>query len=93
MAALPPADVKSPPAYNVLPDTASASTGYWYCIPDPTSDQLVPFHCATEELSLNCSVAKLPPAYNVLPDTTSANTPLFRPDPTSDQALPFHWAT
>ena len=44
LAALPPAVVKSPPAYNVLPDTASALTSPF--IPEPRADQLLPFHCA-----------------------------------------------
>ena len=48
LAALPPAVVKSPPAYNVLPDTASADTQVVIAsfIPEPRADQLLPFHCA-----------------------------------------------
>ena len=44
---MPPAVVKSPPAYNVLPDTASAYTQLFKpFIPEPRADQLLPFHCA-----------------------------------------------
>ena len=45
LAALPPAVMKLPPAYKVLPDTASANTGP-PGIPEPTGDQLLPFHWA-----------------------------------------------
>ena len=71
LAALPPADVKSPPAYSVPPDTASAYTGP--SIPAPRADQLLPFHCAML-LAVPARNVKSPPAYNVPPDTASANT-------------------
>src|SRR5205823_9752504 len=53
VAALPPAVVKSPPAYRSLPDTASADTN-WF-IPEPKADQPMPSHLAM-------LVAALPPA-------------------------------
>src|SRR5665213_1759501 len=81
LAAMPPAVEKSPPAYNVLPDTASAYTPL--SIPEPTGDQLLPFHRAT---------APEMTAYNVLPDTASADTPPLIPEPGDDQVLPFHFA-
>ena len=40
----PPAGVNAPPAYRSLPDTASAYTSL--LIPDPSADQLLPFHLA-----------------------------------------------
>ena len=46
LAALPPAVVKSPPAYRLLPDTASAYTQRSSFIPEPSADQLLPFHLA-----------------------------------------------
>jgi hypothetical protein len=50
LAAVPPAVVKWPPAYRSLPDTASADTHGvhpWAApIPEPSGDQLVPFHLA-----------------------------------------------
>ena len=42
--ALVPAVVKLPPAYNALPDAASAHTSLF--IPEPSADQLLPSHCA-----------------------------------------------
>src|SRR5437879_5051055 len=51
LAMLPPAVVKWPPAYTLLPDTASATTagplnGSVGPIPEPSADQLLPFHLA-----------------------------------------------
>src|SRR6266567_3095106 len=40
----PPAVVNWPPAYRSLPDAASALT--WLFIPEPSADQLLPFHLA-----------------------------------------------
>src|SRR6266566_2496025 len=53
LAALPPAVVNCPPAYRLLPATASAATKP--SIPEPSADQLLPFHLAME-------LAGLPPA-------------------------------
>src|ERR1039457_148589 len=101
VAALPPACVTAPRAYNVLPDTASADTSLPNCppdIPEPRADQLLPFHCAMLVAALPPAVVKWPPAYNVPPDTASASTPGAKksppeiPDPRADQLLPFHWA-
>ena len=82
--------MKSPHAYNALPDTASASTSPF--IPEPSADQLLPFHCAMALADTPPAVAKLPPAYNVLSDTASASTLASIPEPRADQLLPFHCA-
>src|SRR5438094_1003138 len=44
LATLPPAVVKLPPAYTLLPDTASADTTL--SIPEPNAVQLFPSHLA-----------------------------------------------
>src|SRR5262249_60711915 len=41
----PPAVVNKPPAYKSVPDTASAFTSLFS--PEPSADQLLPFHLAT----------------------------------------------
>jgi hypothetical protein len=78
MAGLPPAIVKLPPAYSVLPDTASAYTVPWNrelaLIPDPGIDQLLPSHRARLLAHAPPAFVKLPPPYSVLPDTASAYT-------------------
>src|SRR2546425_613641 len=58
LVALRPAVVKSPPAYRLLPDTASARRtvlGPGSLRPEPRADQLLPFHLAM-------LVAAIPPA-------------------------------
>src|SRR4029079_18383913 len=79
LAALPPAVVKIPPAYKSLPDTANAFTlvpasSPPLVTPEPSADQLLPFHLPTE----------LPAAaYTSLPDTASADTGLLIPEPSA----------
>src|SRR6266702_3312489 len=96
MAGPPPAVVKLPPAYTSLPDTASADTALF--IPEPSADQLLPFHLAMELAALPPAVVNSPPAYTLLPDTASADTlmglplPPPTPEPSADQMLPFHLA-
>src|SRR6266704_268097 len=71
----PPAVVNPPPAYRSLPDTASAYTKLLPPrTPEPSADQLLPFHLAMELAALPPAVVKSPPAYTVLPDTASAYT-------------------
>src|SRR5206468_3441984 len=103
LAVLPPALLNRPPAYTSLPDTASAYTmgGYWppwppQHIPEPSADQLLPFHLAMIFAPLSPAVVNTPPAYTSPPDTASAYTeralrsssPI--PEPSADQLLPFH---
>src|SRR5213593_4207952 len=83
LAALPPAVVKSPPAYRSLPDTASAYTTL--SIPEPSADQLLPFHLAIRLAALPPAVVNPPPAYRSLPDTASAHTMAFIPEPSAVQ--------
>ena len=45
LALTPPAVVKWPPAYTLLPDTTSPLTRSF--IPEPSADQMLPFHRAT----------------------------------------------
>src|SRR5260370_41482647 len=61
---LPPAVVNAPPAYRSLPDTASART-VWFS-PEPSRDQLLPFHLAMLLAELPPAVVKRPPAYTSL---------------------------
>src|SRR5260370_32198937 len=92
-AALPPASVNPPPAYRSLPDTASANTVP--PSPEPSADQLLPFHLAIRLAALQPAFVKSPPAYTSLPDTASADTlpmspPLIIPEPSPHQLLPSH---
>ena len=79
LAARPPAIVKSPPAYSVLPLTASAYTGP--STPEPRACQLLPSQVATWLAATPPAVVKLPPAYSVLPLTASASTSPSMPEP------------
>jgi hypothetical protein len=72
----------------VLPDNAKASTSAPFTgvdIPEPSVDQLLPFHCAMRLalVSLPADV-KAPPAYKVLPETAKAITVLFTPELSGD---------
>src|SRR6266511_3477658 len=95
---VPPAVVKPPPAYRSLPDTTSADTeakGLGPPIPEPSADQLLPFHLAMFVATLPPAVVKAPPAYRSLPDTASAYTKGLGPpipEPSAVQLLPFHLA-
>src|SRR5439155_683811 len=63
-------------------------------IPEPSADQLLPFHLAIPLAGLPPAVAKTPPAYKSLPDTASADTtgppgsPPPTPEPIADQLHP-----
>src|SRR5438445_8719671 len=59
----PPAVKKLPPAYRLLPDTVSADTTP--SIPDPSADQLVPFHLAMLVAEMPPAVVKPPPRIHV----------------------------
>src|SRR6266403_1107537 len=72
LAALPPAVMNKPPAYTLLPDTASAPTPP--SIPEPSADQLLPSHLAMFVAAMPPAVVNPPPAYTSLPDTASALT-------------------
>lgn len=61
-------------------------------MPDPSGDQLLPFHFAIPMAVVPPAVVKRPPANRLLPDTASADTASFIPSPTGDQLLPFHFA-
>src|SRR6185437_16482214 len=61
-----PANVKLPPAYRVVPDTASAYTPKEVpakppASPGPSADQLLPFHSAILVAAIPPAVVKLPP--------------------------------
>src|SRR5579859_7452310 len=72
-----PAVLKRPPAYSVVPLTASASTGPF--MPEPSALQAVPSQAAMEAQLQVPAVLKKPPAYSVVPPTASAYTKLFMP--------------
>src|SRR2546422_11312392 len=77
VAARPPAVVNCPPAYTLLPDTASANTKREEPTPpnpESSADQLLPSHLAIRLAALPPAVVNTPPAYTSLPDTASANT-------------------
>jgi hypothetical protein len=73
-AALPPAEVKVPPTYTVLPLTAIAFTLPFtpLAAPLPTVDQLLPFQRAMRFASVPPISVKEPPAYTSLPLTAIA---------------------
>src|SRR5205823_7712956 len=92
-AVLPPAFVNFPPAYTLLPDTASASTSSF--MPAPNDDQLVPSHLATLLAALPPALVKKPPAKRSPPATANARTTpppalIPTPDPSPDQLIPSH---
>ena len=93
---LPPDVMKSPAAYNVLPDGASAFTALLN--PGPSADQVLPSHAATFVAPMLPAVMNTPPTYKVPPDTVSAvtlvslNLPLLTPEPRDDQLVPSHCA-
>src|SRR5262249_6497635 len=92
----PPALVKEPPTYRLLPDTASAKT----CVkpplppdtPAPSADHAFPFHLAMLFAGMPPALVKLPPAYRPLPDTVRARTQPLTPEPSADHAFPSHLA-
>ena len=88
MAETPPAVSNQPPAYRFVPDTTSANAGP--SIPEPTGDQLLPFHWAMPLAETPPAIPNQPPAYRVLPFTASAATAPFTPEPNCDQPLPSH---
>src|SRR5262245_53698265 len=93
---LPPAVVKPPAANRSVPATAKPPTEP--STPEPSPDQLLPFHLAT--LRSPNSVANRPPTYKSVPDAASAYTsgsPESKGfpsscEPTADQLLPSHLA-
>ena len=68
--------MKPPPAYTLLPDTASADTPVKRPMPitEPSAVQLLPSHLAMLVAALPLAVVKAPAAYTLLPDTASAVT-------------------
>ncbi len=70
LAGLPPAVVKSPPAYQSEPETASDVTSLF--IPGPNADQALPFHLAMWLAGLPPAVVNPPPAYKSEPEIASA---------------------
>jgi hypothetical protein len=56
VAGLPPAVVNAPPAYTLLPDTASAYTRPFN--PEPSAAQLFPSHLAMELAALPAAVVR-----------------------------------
>jgi hypothetical protein len=90
---VPPAVVKSPPAYR-FPALSVASARTVLFMPVPRADQDVPFHFATRLAGAPPAVVKKPPAYRFPAlSLASAVTVLFMPVPRADQAVPFHFAT
>src|SRR5690242_14494658 len=90
--------VKLPPAYSLLPDTASAYTpkevpGNPPASPGPKADQLFPSHLAMLVAGLPPAAVNAPPAYRLLPDAASAYTRPLTPEPRADQLFPSHLAT
>ena len=73
LAAMPPAVVKSPPAYKLLPDTASAYTESRLSIPEPSASNCSRsiWRCYWPRAACRREIA---PAYTLLPDTASAYT-------------------
>src|SRR5438477_10254432 len=96
LAGLPPAVVNAPPTYRSPPDSANANTVLF--MPEPSADQLLPFHLAMLVAALPPADAKKPPTYRSLPDTASAVTvggvtpTPPTPKPSAAQLLPFHLA-
>src|SRR5712671_6463505 len=86
VATMPPAVVKAPPAYRLLPDTVSAYTQL--SIPEPSAVQLVPFHLAMLSWT---APWEMPPAYRLVPEIANALTPKS-PISRYDQQLPSHLA-
>src|SRR5690348_14275965 len=65
----------------------------WPFIPDPSDDQLIPFHC-TIRLSIPPGVdVNAPPRYRFVPIIATVQTVPLNPEPIDDHALPFHCAT
>src|SRR6266446_8730040 len=96
LADTPPAMVKLPPAYNLVPDVASDLTSpppLTGAVPEPKADQVLPSHWAMLLADTPPAVVKIPPTYRVSRATATASTVLFIPVPTADHALPFHLAT
>ena len=73
-----------------MPDTASEYTPLF--IPEPSADQLLPFHLAMYFAELPPAVVNKPAAYSSLPDSASAYTTRSIPEPSADQLLPSHLA-
>jgi len=92
----PPDVMKSPAAYNVLPDVTTAFTALLN--PGPSADQLLPSHAAMFVAPTLPAVMNTPPTYKVPPDAVSAvtlvslNLPLLTPEPSGDQLVPSHCA-
>ena len=92
LAALPPAVVKSPPAYRSLPDTASADTPSPF-IPEPSADQLLPFHLAMLVGRAAARRREIAPRIQVAArHRQRIHIAPFIPEPSADQLLPFHLA-
>src|SRR5688572_5165817 len=96
-----PATVNAPPAITSPPGSVasartSGSTGL--AMPEPTGDQLVPFHRAMHSNPAPEMVVKLPPAStSPFGSVHSARATVFASgpvtDPSCDQLEPFHCAT
>src|SRR5438034_472562 len=96
-AATPPANLKHPPAYRFVRDTASAYTAAYTTVPsmpEPTADQLFPSHLAIILLpGAPPAVGKgYPPTYTSLPNTAIAVISPSIPGPSTSRLLPFHFA-
>src|SRR2546427_11906620 len=83
----PPALVKPPPTYTLLPATAIANT-VTVLTPAPKADQLLPSHLAIRLALPPLASVKRPPTYTSEPLTTIALTLLFTPLPSGIQSVP-----
>src|SRR5438128_11370472 len=72
-----PAVVKTPPAYNAVPNAASAFTVLF--VPLPSEDQTAPLKRAILETGTFPAWLNIPPAYKVLLKFATAYTSLFSP--------------